>query len=218
MPHGIRAIPGGLGQSPQQSRRDRTLFPEYYEEYQRTLLDPAAPVVCIGPISYRGQALVSMDIAHLKAALQGLQVEEAFLPAIAPSSFARFQNQDYPTEEAFLLAIAEAMHEEYKAIVEAGFILQIDDPGLPDTWDMLNPAPRVITASSVRSRRIAIPRRACWPKPITNKPSPWPRHSPCARSWPIAISASAGSLSREAGENNPASSCPRLSTCTAPWR
>jgi 5-methyltetrahydropteroyltriglutamate--homocysteine methyltransferase len=124
----------------QQTRRDRLVFPEYYDEYQRTLPPAAAPVVCTGPISYRGQALVKMDIEHLKSALQEVQVEEAFVPAIAPGSFARFQNQYYATEEAFLFAIAEAMKEEYKAIVDAGFILQIDDPGLPDTWDMLNPA------------------------------------------------------------------------------
>jgi 5-methyltetrahydropteroyltriglutamate--homocysteine methyltransferase len=84
-----------------------------------------------------------MAIEHLKGALQGLQVEEAFLPAIAPGSFARFQNQYYPTDEAFLFAIAEAMREEYKAIVDAGFILQIDDPGLPDTWDMFTLPPTI---------------------------------------------------------------------------
>jgi 5-methyltetrahydropteroyltriglutamate--homocysteine methyltransferase len=127
----------------QQTRRDRQAFPEYYEEYQKTLPAAAAPVVCIGPISYRGQDLVKMDIEHLKAALQGLQVQEAFIPAIAPGSFARFQNQYYPTEEAFLMAIAEAMKEEYRTIVDAGFLLQIDDPGLPGTWDLINPAPTV---------------------------------------------------------------------------
>jgi 5-methyltetrahydropteroyltriglutamate--homocysteine methyltransferase len=148
---------GSPGQSPQQSRRDRALFPEYYTEYQRTLPATAAPLVCTGPIAYRGQAAVTMDIAPLKAALQGVQVEEAFLPAIAPGSFARFQNQYYPTEEAFLMAIAEAMREEYKAIVDAGFILQIDDPGLPDTWDLLTPAPTVQAYRQFAELRIAPP-------------------------------------------------------------
>lgn len=166
------------GQSPQQARRDRTLFPEYYEEYQRTLPATAAPVVCTAPISYRGQAAVTMDIEHLKAALQELQVEEAFLPAIAPGSFARFQNQYYPTDEAFLMAIAEAMREEYKAIVEAGFILQIDDPGLPDTWDLLNPAPTVQAYRQFAELRIAAVNHA-----LAGIPAERVRYHICWGSW-----------------------------------
>ncbi len=76
----------------------------------------------------------------LSAALNGVTTEEAFLPAIAPGTFGRGQNQYYPSEEAFLFAIAEAMKTEYKAIIDAGFVHKIDDPGLNDTWDMLNPA------------------------------------------------------------------------------
>jgi 5-methyltetrahydropteroyltriglutamate--homocysteine methyltransferase len=166
------------GQSPQLSRRDRALFPEYYAEYQRTLPAAAAPVVCTGPIAYRGQAAVAMDIAHLKAALQGLQVEEAFLPAIAPGSFARFQNQYYPTEEAFLMAIAEAMREEYKAIVDAGFILQIDDPGLPDTWDLLTPAPTIQAYRQFAELRIAAVNHA-----LAGLPAERVRYHICWGSW-----------------------------------
>ena len=62
---------------------------------------------------------------------------------MAPGSFARRQNRYYKSDEEFLCALGEAMREEYKAIVEAGFVLQLDDPGLPDSWDMANPEPSV---------------------------------------------------------------------------
>jgi len=65
------------------------------------------------------------------------------MTAIAPGSFARGQNLHYDSEEGFLFAIGEAMREEYQAIIKAGFVLQIDDPGLPDTWDMADPEPPV---------------------------------------------------------------------------
>ena len=96
--------------------------------------------MCTGPISYTGHALIQQDIENFQAALNGVATEEAFLPAITPGTFGRGQNQYYPDEEAFLYAIADAIKEEYKAIVDAGFLLQIDDQGLPDTWDMQVPA------------------------------------------------------------------------------
>lgn len=83
-----------------------------------------------------------MDTENLAAARAGLQnVEEAFMTAAAPGSIARRLNEYYPTEEAFLFAIAEAMKVEYKAIVDAGFILQIDDPQLVTRYDRENPVP-----------------------------------------------------------------------------
>jgi len=69
--------------------------------------------------------------------------EEGFITSVAPGSFARRQNRCYASDEEFLQALGEAMREEYQAIVEAGFVLQLDDPGLPDTWDMANPEPSV---------------------------------------------------------------------------
>ena len=67
-------------------------------------------------------------------------VEEAFVPVLAPGWLDHFIfNEYYPTEEEFLFALADAVHEEYRAVVAARFVLQIDDPGLPDGWDMLNP-------------------------------------------------------------------------------
>jgi 5-methyltetrahydropteroyltriglutamate--homocysteine methyltransferase len=85
-------------------------------------------MVCRGPVSYKGQAAVQTDIANLQAALQGLDVEEAFIPASAPRGLAG--NEFYKTTADFIFAVAEALNEEYKAIVDGGFLLQIDDPGL----------------------------------------------------------------------------------------
>jgi 5-methyltetrahydropteroyltriglutamate--homocysteine methyltransferase len=112
------------------TRREWTNFREYYEAYLPLGMPPSAPVtICTGPISYKGHEQVRRDLDNLRGAIEGTGVSEAFVPAIAPSMVGRGQNRYYPTEEAYRFAIAEAMHEEYRAIVEAGFILQIDDPG-----------------------------------------------------------------------------------------
>ena len=86
---------------------------------------------CNGPVRYRGQAEVARDLANLADALTGVQVAEAFLTAASPGVIALFlENHYYPTHEAYLSALAEAMKEEYDAIVEAGFLLQLDCPDL----------------------------------------------------------------------------------------
>ena len=124
------------------SRHEWRAFREYYEEYLPRAMPPASPPsVCQGPIAYKGQALLARDLASFKAALQGVGVEEAFVPAIAPGMVGRGQNRYYATDEEYVFAIAEAMKTEYRAIVDAGFVLQIDDPGLGETWDMMIPAP-----------------------------------------------------------------------------
>ena len=123
-------------------RRDRKKFPDFYQELPSgTFSSSSMRPMCTGPITYRGQEAIAADIANLTAASQGAGAEEMFMTAIAPGSFARGQNLYYETEEAFLFAIGEAMREEYRAIVDAGFVLQLDDPGLPDTWDMTDPEP-----------------------------------------------------------------------------
>lgn len=93
-------------------------------------------VICTGPITYIGHKEAAADIANFKAALQGLDVD-GFLPAIAPGTIEHWLfDQYYGNDETFLFAIADAMHEEYRAITEAGLNLQIDDPDLPDGWQM----------------------------------------------------------------------------------
>jgi 5-methyltetrahydropteroyltriglutamate--homocysteine methyltransferase len=127
------------------TRRDFQKFADFYRETYPNLGAGGRAVqpMCTGPIRYKGQAAVQFDIDNLKAALAGVDMAEAFLPAIAPGTFGRGQNRYYATEEEFLFAIAAALKEEYRAIVDAGFVLQIDDPGLPDTWDLLDPEPSV---------------------------------------------------------------------------
>jgi 5-methyltetrahydropteroyltriglutamate--homocysteine methyltransferase len=124
------------------TRREWRAFREYYATYLPAAMPPSAPpTVCTGPITYKGEALLRRDLANLESAMTAAGVAEAFVPAIAPGMVGRDQNRYYPTEEAYRFAIAEALKTEYRAIVDAGFILQIDDPGLGETWDMIIPAP-----------------------------------------------------------------------------
>ena len=93
-------------------------------------------MVCITPISYIGRSATLQDISNLKAALAGLDVE-GFLPAIAPGTIEHWLfNQHYTSDEDLLFAIADAMHEEYELITSSGLNVQIDDPDLPDGWQM----------------------------------------------------------------------------------
>jgi 5-methyltetrahydropteroyltriglutamate--homocysteine methyltransferase len=98
--------------------------------------------VVAGPISYKGYDLVQRDIANFKSALDGLQFEEAFIPAATPARNDADPGHLYPNEQAYLYALADAMHEEYKAIVDAGFVVQLD-LGLPARNQVLpdNPHP-----------------------------------------------------------------------------
>jgi 5-methyltetrahydropteroyltriglutamate--homocysteine methyltransferase len=86
-------------------------------------------LVCSAPIRYVGQAEVRADIENLKAALAGIDPQDAFITAISPSNLELYyENRYYASDEEYLAALADAMHEEYQAIVDAGFVLQIDDP------------------------------------------------------------------------------------------
>jgi 5-methyltetrahydropteroyltriglutamate--homocysteine methyltransferase len=106
-------------------------FPEYYAQYMAKYSSTVAPMrvmVATGPVRYTGHAAVETDIANLRAALKEVSAVEAFLPSTSPSGFGR--NEYYGTESEFLAAVAEALREEYLAIVESGFLLQVDDPWL----------------------------------------------------------------------------------------
>lgn len=118
--------------------RDAVDFPEYFDRLGDVVRGRHAKrFFCTGPLRYIGHAAVKADIENLKAALQGLKVEEAFLPAVAPGTIEHWMmNDHYPNDEAYVYAIAEAMREEYKAIAQSGFILQIDDPDLADGWQI----------------------------------------------------------------------------------
>mgnify|MGYP001413982708 CR=1 FL=1 len=117
--------------------REGLSFPEFYA--QTHVASRHTHMVCTGPIAYKGHAPLQRDIENLKAALKGVKVEEAFMPAISPSNIEDWQrNTYYKTQEEYVFAIAEAMREEYRAIVDAGFLLQIDDPRLV-TYYIIHP-------------------------------------------------------------------------------
>jgi 5-methyltetrahydropteroyltriglutamate--homocysteine methyltransferase len=143
------------------NRRDWQKFGEFYQdpESSGSLMGSAArrPVgrpACTGPIKYTGHAALAADIANLKKALAANGIQEGFMCSIGPGSFARGEDYYYKTEEEFLFASADAMHEEYKAIVDAGIVLQIDDPSLPDNWDMINPEPPLAEFKKFEAVRI----------------------------------------------------------------
>ena len=97
-----------------------------------------------GPISYIGGAEVRSDIESLKEAMRNVDRTEAFMCVLAPGWLEHWMyNEYYRSDEEYLFALADAMKHEYKAIVDAGFILQLDDPGLPDTYDMIVPTPSI---------------------------------------------------------------------------
>ncbi len=112
------------------------MFPEYYADYMgkySAAVSPLKRLKATGPISYAGHELLQTDIANLKAAVaqvesEGHTVTEVFMPSSGPSGFGR--NAYYDSDQEYLEAVAEAMREEYLAIVEAGFVLQVDDPWL----------------------------------------------------------------------------------------
>ena len=123
-----------------QSREYRA-FPEFYT-WTASLPGTAGQTgrtrwVCTGPVSYKGHAALQRDIANLKAALEGQRHEEAFMPAVSPSNLANWnRNEHYKTDEEYLYALADALREEYRAIIDAGLVLQVDDPLLASYYVM----------------------------------------------------------------------------------
>jgi 5-methyltetrahydropteroyltriglutamate--homocysteine methyltransferase len=115
--------------------REQQAFVEYYAEYfgramMAAALAPPTTFICTGPVRYVGQAALQRDIENLKDGLSGQSYVEAFMPSAQPLNLASTQNEYYRTQEEFEEACIEAAREEYRAIIDAGLILQLDDPGL----------------------------------------------------------------------------------------
>ena len=118
-------------QTPWARTKEAISFPDFYNAPPPVTPAMMRRRVCVGPIAYKGAALVQSDIANLTAALADAGIAEAFMPSISPSNIAdAHRNAFYASDEEYLFAIASAMREEYKAIIDAGFILQVDDPNL----------------------------------------------------------------------------------------
>jgi 5-methyltetrahydropteroyltriglutamate--homocysteine methyltransferase len=116
---------------------ERQSFPEYYKDYFARAMTggavaPVVPMVCTGPVSYTGEEALRRDIDNLKSAMAGAGARAAFMPSVAPSGAG--SNDYYKSDEEFFFAVADAMREEYKAIVDAGLYLQIDDPFMTDNF------------------------------------------------------------------------------------
>lgn len=161
---GFESRPGVLFDGRVAWKAELDAFPEYYAQYLgdksgSSVRNPR--LVCTGPITYTGQKALQADLENLKLALRDVQVEEAFVPSMAPRQLG--ENEYYNSAEEFLRALGEAMHEEYQAIVDAGFILQLDDPWLTGFYsgepyplpaelhvEVINDALRGISADRVR--------------------------------------------------------------------
>ncbi|HXR85669.1 MAG TPA: hypothetical protein VN728_01805, partial [Stellaceae bacterium] len=113
------------------------LFPDFYKgvlennPFLHTIR--IAPRVCVAPIRYVGQEKLQRDIRNLKSAMAAAGADEGFMPSLAPTT--SLKNEYYKSEDEFLEAYGEAMREEWKAILDAGFLLQIDFPSLVSAWD-----------------------------------------------------------------------------------
>jgi len=112
--------------------------------------------VCTGPVSYKGHAALQKDIDTLKAALAGRPHVEAFMPAVSPSNLANWnRNEHYASEEDYLVALAEALREEYRAIIDAGLVLQVDDPLLASYY-VMHPEKSIEECRKFAAHRIEI--------------------------------------------------------------
>ena len=152
-----RSEPGKVVLSSFSDRRDRNRFKAAYS-------DPESGVstgprtndwpVCTGPLTYTGQAAIKADIDNFKAGLKAAGIEEGFMTSIGPGSCSRIGNEHYKTDEEFLWACADAMREEYKAIVDAGLVLQIDDPSIAENFDQIVPEPSVADYQKFTMQRV----------------------------------------------------------------
>jgi len=165
---------------------DRTRFAEFYVELDAASGPPATAgasageAVCVAPIRYTGQAEVQRDIANFKAALARAGVAEGFLPVAAPASvIPDRRNEHYPSDERMLEAIADAMRTEYRAIVDAGLLLQLDDARAAVTYDRMVPPASFADYRSWLERQVEAINRA-----TEGIPSDRIRYHVCWGSWP----------------------------------
>jgi len=202
----VRSEPGDIRLTSFLDRRDRQLFPAVYAEAVEVGRNATGFPTTTGPITYRGQQAVASDIRHLKASLR--EGEQGFLTAIAPGSAARVRNEYYASDEEHIWAWAEALREEYRAIVDAGLILQLDDPSLAENFDQINPEPSIADYQAFTKIRIDAINHA-----IAGLPKEQVRLHLCWGSWhgphttdielrhilPTVLGANVGSISFEAG-------------------
>jgi 5-methyltetrahydropteroyltriglutamate--homocysteine methyltransferase len=178
---GFERRPVKDGANPFKRGADRQRFAEFYAELDAA--DGVATVsdsVCVGPISYTGQAELQADIDHFRAALKDAKVEEAFLPVAAPASvIPDRKNEYYKSDEECQVAIAEAMRTEYKMIVDAGFLVQLDDARNAVTFDRMVPPASFADYRKWLAQQVELINHA-----IAGLPADRIRYHVCWGSWP----------------------------------
>ena len=176
-----RSSPGNTVLSSFGDRRDRLRFAEAYGDRDSGISTGPRTTdwpVCVAPLSYTGQAAIAADIANFKAGLAANGVAEGFMTSIGPGSASRIGNEHYKSDEEFVFACADAMREEYKAIVDAGLILQIDDPAIAENFDQINPEP-----TAEEYRRFTMPRVEALNHALRGLPKDRIRFHLCWGSW-----------------------------------
>ena len=140
----VRSTPGNIKLTSFSDRRDRALFNEAYEDPESGIFAGRAKVgnpKFTGPITYIGQDEVNADVQLMRKAMDAVGAQDGFVAALSPGSAARLKNEYYATDAEVVWACADAMAQEYKAITDAGFTVQLDAPDLAESWDQINPEP-----------------------------------------------------------------------------
>jgi 5-methyltetrahydropteroyltriglutamate--homocysteine methyltransferase len=192
-------------------RRDRARFAEAYADPDSGASTGPRPLqlpVCHGPLTYTGQDQIAADIARFRAALDNAGLDEGFMTSIGPGSCSRIGNEYYASDEEFLYACAEAMREEYTAIIDAGLVLQIDDPAIAENYDQVVPEPSVedyqrftrVRVEALNHALRGLPRdrvrfHLCW----GSWHGPHTTDLPMGDLLPLLLSIEAGAYSFEAG-------------------
>lgn len=177
-----KSSPGNVVLTGFAHRRDRQRFADAYN-------DPTSGIwtgggrsrpfpKCTGPLTYTGHDQIAADIKHFKAALAANDVDEGFMTSLSPGSCSRITNDYYDSDDEFLDACADAMRQEYQAIIEAGLILQIDDPSIAENFDQIDPEPSIDDYLAFTRKRVDALNRA-----LAGLPTDRIRFHLCWGSW-----------------------------------
>jgi len=160
---------------------DRTRFADFYAELDaKEAVSTVSEAICVGPISYTGLAELQRDIDNFKTALAKVKVEEGFLPVAAPASvIPDRKNEYYKTDDELQAAIAGAMRTEYKAIIDAGLVVQLDDARSAVTYDRMVPPGTFDDYKRWLEKQIEVMNEA-----IKGLPADRIRYHVCWGSWP----------------------------------
>jgi 5-methyltetrahydropteroyltriglutamate--homocysteine methyltransferase len=176
-----RSSPGNTVLSTFADRRDRARFAAAYSDPDSGITTGPRPMnwpFCVGELGYSGRAAIAADIANFKAALAANGYDEGFMTSIGPASCARIGNRHYRSDDEFVFACAEAMRAEYKAIVDAGLVLQIDDPAIAENFDQINPEP-----TAEEYRKFTMPKIEALNHALKGLPKDRVRFHLCWGSW-----------------------------------